>query len=337
MPKVAVVGCGDVSAVHFEAISQLPDAQLVAICDVDNARLKAASDTRGVPGYLDYKELFDAHTIDVVHIATPHNQHADVTIEALKRGINVITEKPLASTLEQGKAIVEAAAASSARSGVCFQNRYNGPVVALKERLESGDYGRILGASGTVLWHRDAQYYNNRPWRGSWEGSGGGLLMNQAIHTLDLLQWLVGPVTEIQGNASNRSLADVIEVEDTAEIRLGHSNGAHSIFFATVANSSNEPITVSINTENAQFFLRGDLFITHSDGRQEVISAPKSQTGGRDYWGSSHKLLIADFYSHLEQPGSFWIDPAEAMKTLQIIKTVYSQSSLATKTNNSEN
>ena len=326
MPRVAIIGCGDVATVHFEALAAIAGAELVAVCDTDPERLAAAVAAHNVPGYADVATLLDEVSIDVVHICTPHNQHADPAIAALERGVNVISEKPLASTLVDGERLAAAAAASTARIGICFQNRYNQAVQAMAQRLKDGEFGAILGGSGTVMWHRDASYYENRPWRGSWVGGGGGLLMNQAIHTLDLLQWMMGEVRSVAGHAATHALGETIEVEDTAEIVLTHDNGVRSVFYATLANSVNAPITVDIVAEKATLQLRGDLLITHDDGRVEVIEERRAASGGRDYWGVSHQLYIADFYAQLGQEGPFWIDPAEALKTLRVIKDVYAQS-----------
>ena len=326
MTRVAIIGCGDISTVHFEAVKSIAGAELVAVCDMDPGRLAAASEAHGVPGYAGAAALLDEVRPDVVHVCTPHNQHADPAIAALERGINVISEKPLASTVSDGERLAAAAAASSARIGICFQNRYNQAVKSMAERLSSGEFGAVHGGSGTVMWNRTAEYYLDRPWRGSWEGGGGGLLMNQAIHTLDLLQWMLGEVASVAGHAATHSLGDTIEVEDTAELVLIHATGARSVFYATLANPVNAPITVDIVAEKATLSLRGDLTITHDDGRVEVVRERRGASGGRDYWGVSHQLFIADFYSQLGQDGAFWIDPAEALKTLRIIKDVYAQS-----------
>lgn len=326
MTRVAIIGCGDVATVHFEAVAAIDGAELVAVCDTDPGRLAAASQKHGVPAYGDVTTLLDEVRPDVVHVCTPHNQHVDPAIAALERGVNVISEKPLASTMADGERLAAAAAASPARIGICFQNRYNQAVKAMAQRLASGEFGAVLGGSGSVMWNRSADYYLNRPWRGSWEGGGGGLLMNQAIHTLDLLQWMLGEVTSVSGHAATRTLGDTIDVEDTAEMVLAHASGARSVFFATLANPDNAPITVDIVAENATLHLCGDLTITHEDGRVEVVEERRAASGGRDYWGVSHQLLIADFYSQIGQDGAFWIDPAEALKTLSVIKTVYAQS-----------
>jgi UDP-N-acetyl-2-amino-2-deoxyglucuronate dehydrogenase len=323
--RVAVIGCGDISSIHFAGLAAMPDAELVAVCDPNAGRLAAAEAEHGVPGFADHRDLFAAIRPDVVHICTPHSTHARIAIDALEAGIHVLLEKPLASTREEGQRLVEAADAASARIAVCFQNRYNAPVQAARELLASGTLGSVVGASATVFWHRDATYYRDRPWRGRWATGGGGLLMNQAIHTVDLLQWLVGEVEEVRGGAATRLLGDVIEVEDTADMVLRHANGATSTFFATLSNAVNAPVTIDIVTEGATLSLRGDLTVTYKDGRTEVVHERELSPGMRAYWGVSHELLIRDFYDHLGGDGPFWIDPRAAQKSLDIVQDVYDQ------------
>ncbi|MDD0858763.1 Gfo/Idh/MocA family oxidoreductase [Arthrobacter alpinus] len=291
MPRVAIIGCGDVATVHFEALAAIDGAELVAVCDTDPDRLAAAAAAHGVPGYADVVTLLEEVRPDVVHVCTPHNQHADPAIAALERGINVISEKPLASTMADGERLAAAAAASTARIGICFQNRYNQAVQAMAQRLASGEFGAVLGGSGTVMWHRSASYYESRPWRGNWVGGGGGLLMNQAIHTLDLLQWMMGGVMQVSGHAATHALGGAIDVEDTAEIVLTHANGVRSVFYATLANSVNAPITVDIVAEKATLQLRGDLVITHNDGRVELIEERRASSGDGTI-GASHISCI---------------------------------------------
>jgi UDP-N-acetyl-2-amino-2-deoxyglucuronate dehydrogenase len=330
--KAAVVGCGDVSAVHLQAIADLSGVSLAAVCDTDSDRLEAAGTAYNVPGFPDHISLIDTIRPDVVHIATPHNTHASIAADCLQRGVNVIVEKPLAHTLEEGLRLVEVAKASSAKIAVCFQNRYNATAQAMHKLIHSGELGAVVGASATVMWHRNADYYRSRPWRGSWEGGGGGLMMNQAIHTVDLLQWLVGDVVSLTGNSSTRVLGGTITVEDTAEFLAEHANGARSLFYASLANSVNAPVTLDIVTEKAALSLRRDLTVTYGDGRVEVIPererGPEKEapTGGRAYWGLSHELLIKDFYARIGDPGPFWIDPDEAFKSLAIVKELYRQS-----------
>ena len=324
--RAAVIGCGDISALHLAAISGNERATLVAVCDVDPGRLAVATEANSVLGFTDHIRLFDEVKPDVVHICTPHDTHAALAIDALDRGISVVLEKPVAHTRDEATRLVEAAARSSAQIAVCFQNRYNAPVQAAFEILSSGAAGEIVGAAATVIWHRSAEYYRDRPWRGRWSTGGGGLLMNQAIHTLDLVQWLVGPVTKVRGSASTRLLDDVIEVEDTAEMVLTHENGARSVFYTTLAHVANAPVSLEIVAEKATLSLRGDLTIAWADGRVETVHERAISAGERSYWGISHELLISDFYAHLDDERTFWIDPAEARKSFDIIQDVYDQS-----------
>ncbi|MBT2550996.1 Gfo/Idh/MocA family protein [Arthrobacter sp. ISL-65] len=324
--KAAVIGCGDVSTVHFEAIAKLEGVQLAAVCDSDPERLAAAAEAYGVPGFPDHLSLIEAIRPDVVHVTTPHNLHASIAVDCLEQGVHVVVEKPLAHTLQEGRRLVTAAKASTAKIAVCFQNRYNSTAQAMHSLLSSGELGAVLGASATVLWHRGPEYYRNRPWRGTWEGGGGGLMMNQAIHTVDLLQWLVGDVVSLSGNAATRFLGSTIEVEDTAEFVAEHSSGARSAFYATLAHAVNAPVTMEIVTERATLSLRGDLTVAYADGRVEVVPERVMESGGRAYWGVSHELLIADFYGRLNKATPFWIDPQEAEKSLRIVKEIYRQS-----------
>jgi UDP-N-acetyl-2-amino-2-deoxyglucuronate dehydrogenase len=246
VPRVAVVGCGDVSIVHFEAIEAIADAELVAVCYSDPATLTAAAARYRVPGFADHRQLVDAIAPDVVHICTPHDQHADLAVDCLRGGVGVLLEKPLAHTRAEGDRVVLAAAEYGAKIGICLQNRYNATAQAIHSALESGRLGAVLGGFGPVMWHRPAAYYQARPWRGRWPTSGGGVMINQAIHTLDLLQWFLGEVTQFQGGVSRRLLGGDREVEDTADLVLGHSSGARSVLFATAANVVDSPVTLEI-------------------------------------------------------------------------------------------
>lgn len=328
MTTAAIIGCGDVSIIHFEALAEMEDVTLVGVCDSDPERRAAAAAAHGVPGFADHLSLLETVSPDVVHLCTPHDQHASLAVDCLERGVNVIVEKPVAHTLEAAQRLVAVAERSTAKIAVCFQNRYNATAQALHRILTSGAVGAVLGGSFTVVWHRTADYYRNRPWRGSWAGGGGGLLMNQAIHTVDLLQWLMGDVESVNGHASTRFLGDTIEVEDTAEFVTQHDNGARSVFYATLAHAANSPVTIEIVTEKAVLSLRGDLTVTYADGRTEVIEERQALSGGRAYWGVSHELLIRDFYAGLDDPEPFWISPREAEKSLRLVQTVYAQSQL---------
>jgi len=330
--RVAVVGCGDIAAVHLDAILQSGE-ELVGVCDVHDERRAAASALGNCPGFADLTAVLDAVAPDVVHICTPHHRHADLAEQCLARDVAVLLEKPVAHTVDDGERLALVAENSRGVLGVCFQNRYNDTAQKVRELLDGGGLGRVLGASAAVTWFRDAAYYARRDWRGRWATAGGGVLMNQAIHTLDLLQWFVGPVTDVRGTVATLALHDVIEVEDTAALRMQHRTTAGdtvgSVFYATNGHVENAPATIEILTEHARVRLDSDLTVTHDDGRIETFRPGVVASGERAYWGASHGLLIDDFYRHVRAGKRFWIDAPAAMATLRVIQAAYQQAQAA--------
>ncbi|MFZ7086710.1 Gfo/Idh/MocA family protein [Curtobacterium sp. RRHDQ10] len=324
--RAAVVGCGDISALHIDALQALPGVDLVAVCDVDEQRATNTASTIGVAAYTDAGRMLDELQLDVVSVCTPHAEHAPVAIAALERGVSVLTEKPLADSNAAADALLAVAARSTGTLGVCFQNRYNAPVQALRRMLDDGSLGTPTAAAATVVWHRTPAYYDAAPWRGRWATAGGGLLMNQAIHTLDLAQWLLGDVVRVTGSAATRLLGDTIEVEDTAEMLLTHAGGATTTFFATLAHGRNAPVEFEVVTERAVASLRDDLVVTWADGREDTVVTAPLVAGERSYWGVSHAALIEDFVGAVRDRRPFWIDGAEAAKTLRTIQSVYDHS-----------
>lgn len=328
--RIGLIGAGDVSVVHIEAIHDIEGLELVGIADNDPAVLARATAATGVPGFASAQELIGGVHPDSVHVTTPHHEHIDPSLTALAAGVHVLQEKPLAHTLEEGQRLVDALAAAgpdAPKVGICFQNRYNLASQHLRRMLDSGELGAVNGAWASVVWARSADYYRAKPWRGTWDGSGGGLLINQAIHTLDLVQWLMGGVETIDGHVATRKFADVIEVEDTAELLLTHPGGATTSFYATLTAPQHRPVEIELDCANAYVSLRGGteggLTIRWKDGRVDVLGERSLTSGGRSYWGVSHELLIRDFYETLEAPEPFWIGPGESMESLRILKEAY--------------
>lgn len=325
--RAAIVGWGDVAIIHREAIDTIEGVDLVGIVDTDADRREQANATLAVPAYASIDELVDAAAPDVVHVTTPHHQHITPTLEALERGVHVIQEKPLAASIEDGQRLLDwvdaRAGVRAPKIGICFQNRYNISSQELRRLLDSGELGEIHGAYASVVWTRTADYYRAKPWRGSREESGGGLLINQAIHTLDLVQWFMGDVVDVAGHVATNKFGDVIEVEDTAEMLLTHSSGLKTSFYATLTAPQHRPVEFELDCENAYVSLRNGLTVAWKDGRLDTYEERKVPSGGRSYWGVSHELLIRDFYAKVDDPEPFWISPAEAMKSLQILKKTY--------------
>jgi predicted dehydrogenase len=230
--------------------------------------------------------------------------------------------------MEAADKLVSAAQASTAILGVCLQNRYNENARRLHDLLDAGEWGAVLGARASVTWSRDVEYYTRRDWRGRWATAGGGVLMNQAIHTLDLLRWFIGPITEVRGVVGTLALP-TIEVEDTAALQLRHRTATGdvvaSVLHATNGYVENSPVVLEVVTEKAWARLDLDLTVNYRDGRVEVFEAGASASGPRAYWGDSHRLLIEDFYRHVRTGERFWIDGPAGLESLRAIQSVYEQ------------
>src|SRR4051794_1454706 len=288
MTAGAVIGCGTISVVHLGAITGLDGVDLVGVCDTDADRAAEVGEKYGVPWFTDHAELLATVRPQVVHVCTPHNEHVPVAIDCLEAGVNVLMEKPVAAAVEEAERLIAAADRHpDIKVGVCLQNRYNASVQAARALLGTGELGRVLGGSATLLWHRDPAYYEARPWRGRKGDSGGGVLINQAIHTLDLLQWLLGDVDRVRGNTGRYALDGIVDVEDTASVVLDHAGGARSGGFATLTNVTDTPVTLEIVTERAVLVIRGDLTVTYlDDGRTETVAERRGGTRGQGLRGA---------------------------------------------------
>jgi UDP-N-acetyl-2-amino-2-deoxyglucuronate dehydrogenase len=221
--RIALVGCGRISANHFDAIAAVDGLQLSAVCDIDEERARAAGERQGVPWYTSYEVMLRDAPCDAVTIATPSGLHPQQGILAARAGKHVISEKPMAITLASADELVHACDAANVRLFVVKQNRLNPPVQLLRRAVEKGRFGRIYLANTTVRWSRPQAYYDQAPWRGTWEFDGGAI-MNQASHYVDLLQWLLGPVESVM--AKTATLARKIEAEDTGIAVLKFRSGA---------------------------------------------------------------------------------------------------------------
>jgi predicted dehydrogenase len=224
-----------------------------------------------------------------------------------------------------------AAENSAGQLGVVFQNRYNDPSVQIKEMIDSGILGDLLCMKGVVTWTRSEDYYTNSSWRGRWATEGGGMLINQTIHTLDLLQWFGGDIASVKGSVTTDVLNDVIEVEDSAHACISFRNGARGLFYGTNAYLVNSPVELELVFEQGTLLQRRDSLYLWQDGQETLLSQPQTgSTGGKSYWGTGHSRLIHDFYVHIREGRKFWIDGAEGIKALELIAGIYKSSASRT-------
>jgi len=263
--------------------------------------------------------------IDVVHICTPHYLHKDMAVKALKAGKNIILEKPAAMTLEELSELEEAYKASDKKACIMLQNRTNNSVAQMKNLIDNdGTLGKMLGIAGFMTWHRDENYYKTEDWRGKWETEGGGLLINQAIHMIDLLDWLGGGIEEIKCSLSN-FVNDAIAVEDTAHMTMKFKNGTTGVFYATNGFSTDAPFRIEIIFENGTLRY-ADSRLYRIDTEVEVVTTDSQNAKGKKCWGSGHKGVIEKFYYALENNLEDYLDLTEGVHSSKLMLSMYKES-----------
>lgn len=229
--RVALVGCGRISRNHFDAFERIDALELAGVCDVVESRAREAGVQGGVPWFTSYARMLDEVPCDVVAVCTPSGLHPQHGLLAAKAGKHVVCEKPMAINLTSADELVQGCDEAGVQLFVVKQNRLNPPIQLLKRALDKGRFGRLYMANTTVRWTRPQEYYDQAPWRGTWEFDGGAF-MNQASHYVDLLQWLAGPVESVV--AKTATLARKIEAEDSGAAILKFRSGALGVIEVTM-------------------------------------------------------------------------------------------------------
>ncbi len=296
MKNVCIVGFGKIAQNHVSALSATKSARLYAVCDIDPQRVKACQQTYGVVGYTDYEEVLKDRRIHAVHICTPHHLHYEMICQALAAGKRVVTEKPVTRTKEEFTRLLEIPEIGDVC--VVLQNRLNSCVEALKALVDSGSLGSIKTAKAILTWKRTEAYYAEAAWRGRWETEGGGVLINQAVHILDLLTYLVGDVAAVRAVMANFSLEGAIEVEDTVTGYLKFQSGIHGLLFSSNAYGVSAPFDLELVFDRGKARYTDDAL--YVNGR--LVATDQKATGEKAYWGVKHEKLIKNFYDE----GSFF-------------------------------
>lgn len=320
MKQAGIVGCGSISGVHGQVLSQMPQVRIAACADIVPERAQAAAQRYGCEAYPSLEEMLDGQSLDVLHICTPHYLHVPMAVEALNRGISVVMEKPAAISWQQMEQLK--AAARGKHLAICFQNRYNPAVVEMKEILSSGRLGRVKGARAFVTWSRDEAYYTQSGWRGTWATEGGGVLINQSIHTLDLLTYLLGRPHTVEATCQNHHLKGVIEVEDTAEIYMAYADKC-ALFYATTAYCADSPVLLEIMCEKGSLRMEGEDLAVTREGQMNLHTFERGKTVGKNCWGDSHQRLIGDFYRSLDSGEPFPAGLESVMDSFAVLMAAF--------------
>lgn len=230
--KFGIVGVGGMGSGHARMMQSIDEVELVAVCDEKKDVVENVAAQYDVPAFTDHKELIASGLVDAVLVATPHYFHPTVAVDAMKAGLPVLTEKPIAVTVKAADEMIQAAKETGQQFGVMFQMRTDKQYRIARKAIETGVIGDIYRTSMVMGWYRSQAYYNSATWRATWTGEGGGVLLNQAPHNLDTFTWLTGVPKFV--TAQVRTQNHNIEVEDEAFALLEYENGAHGYFYASV-------------------------------------------------------------------------------------------------------
>lgn len=313
----ALIGCGSISEYHIKAINEIESARIVAVSDVYEPNMVKVSKELGVKGYLDYKEMLKRDDVDVVSVLTSSGTHAEIGIDAANRGKHVIVEKPMDVTLSKAQALIDACKNNNVKLTCIFQNRFNSPIIELKKAVDSGRLGKINSCCCHTKWYRDQNYYDCVDWRGTWELDGGGALMNQSIHYIDLMQYIMGSVDEVFGYTGTLAHEN-IEVEDVA---------------AAVVKFKSQALGIIEGTTSAYPGFSTKLCVHGSDGsviiEDNCIKSWKLKDGSNfdeslNYKvENAHKVQIEDFVNSIKEDREPLVTGEEGLKALKIILAIY--------------
>ncbi|WP_257345914.1 Gfo/Idh/MocA family protein [Pseudalkalibacillus decolorationis] len=339
--RFGIVGCGVISGTHAEEIKKIENARLVAVADSQVENAKRFGGEYGVDWYADYHKMLSREDIDVVNILTPSGMHADMAVTAAKYGKHVIVEKPMDVTLEKAHEMIKACRDAGVKLSIISQHRFDPDVVKVKQEIESGKLGKTVLGMAAVNWYRSQEYYDSGEWRGTWALDGGGALMNQSIHYIDLLQYMMGPVESIYAHADTLA-HERIEVEDVAVATVKFKNGALGTIVGTTSAYPGLHTRLEVFGTNGTAVIETDKlkhFYLRQQGNQESFYgggkvensankkyASEGETGASNpssIHGSSHQLQLEDMIQAIQDDREPVVNGEEGLKPLEIILAIY--------------
>lgn len=303
--RIGIIGAGGISNTHVRAAGSIDGVSVVAVYGANVEKTRALADSAGAVAYGEL-DAFLSHPMDMVAIGSPSGLHGDQAIASARRGLHVLVEKPLDINTTKIDSLLSEAKRAGVSVGVFFQERMVPEVAALKARLDGGEIGAPLFGHGQVRWYRPPEYYAASRWRGTWALDGGGALMNQGIHTVDLLLWLLGPVVRVTGRTATRLHA--IEVEDTAAALLEFANGAIGTIEATTAAFPGFPRRLEITG------MKGSL--VHEDPPRPAVVAD----------ATPHRRVLEDFIDAVRSGRQPACDGLEGRRSVAVVEAIYRSS-----------
>ena len=329
MLRFALVGCGRIAKRHAELLSQgqIRNAGLAAVCDSVEERAKNYGGKYGVPSYTDMNAMMERENIDVVSVLTPSGMHAEHVVKLAKFGKHVVVEKPIALTLDDADAMIHACDVNKIKLFVIKQNRFNVPVVKMREALVEGRFGKPVLGTVRVRWCRTQKYYDQDSWRGTW-AYDGGVLTNQASHHIDLLEWMMGDVESVFAKSATALVN--IEAEDTAVVVLKFKSGALGIIEATTATRPKDlEGSISILGERGTVEIGGFAvnqmkvwnFVEEKATDREVLE--KFSVNPPNVYGFGHQAYYEHVVDSILNDRPQLVDGLEGRKSLELIMAIY--------------
>lgn len=325
--RFGLIGCGRIAPKHVSALAKMPQAQLACVCDLMEAKARAVGEEVGVPWYTDYHDMLEHEPVDVVNVCTESGNHAGVAIDVMKKfGCSIIVEKPMALQLSDADAMIQTAREANIRLFTVKQNRFNGPIQLLKRALDEGRFGRVLMVTSRVRWHRAQEYYDQAPWRGTWT-QDGGCITNQAIHYVDLMQWLGGPVSSVY--AASRRFLHHMEAEDTAVSTWQFQSGALGAFEATTcANPKDLEGSITVLGEKGEVEIAGFAVNqvrtwAFAEERPEDLQVQDANYIPDNVYGFGHEALFRSILESLATGQPNMLEGGEGRKALELVTAMY--------------
>lgn len=330
--KIGIVGTGAIANVHASCIGEISNAKLVALASSSEQRAQEARQRFSQPVYGSYEELMLKEELDIVIICTQSGAHLPVTLEAAKHGIHVLSEKPLEVSLDRAKSMIFACRKTNVKLGCIFQNRFSPDFIELKHAVDNGYLGKLLMGNAFINWYRDTDYYANSPWRGTMKGDGGAALINQGIHTIDLLQYVMGEVKAVFGKVKTN--VHHIEGEDTASALLAFQNGAIGNVTGGTSLYPGYPERLEIFGEKGSVVLEaGKIKAWNVEGheRASTTALETNASGASDPMAIGnvlHKSQIEDMIDAVLTDREPVVNGEEGLKSLALIKGIYNSSEM---------
>lgn len=320
--KIALIGAGKIAVKHLDAIARLENAELAAISEPNEAARAACAEKYGCQAYTDYREMLKDKAIDIANIATPSGLHARMALDAIAAGKHVIVEKPMAMSLAEADAMIAAAEKNNVKIGVVYPQRHSPAVKMLKKAVAAGKFGKITHGSVTIRWNRNDEYYRQSAWRGTWK-MDGGCLMNQAIHDLDLLQWLLGPAASVFAYTATNLRK--IEAEDFAVAIFKFANGALANAEATTTiypTNLEEKLCIFGETGTAVISGKGfsQIEAWRFPGEDEEAAKKLCAETKTD---NNHYLIINEYLQALDAGREPAANGQEGRKALELVLGIY--------------